>query len=76
MGSWNLLIGLAGNVHAARHYGNYLEPIEDVVWGLGNSQEEAVELYNLFDGIVSFTRSHMRDEWLRSTLDWHGERDV
>jgi len=70
---WRLLIGLASNVHAARHYDGYLRPYEDIIWGWANNSDEARELYNLFDGIVSFTRSHMRDRWLIQTLDWHGE---
>ncbi len=69
---WRLLIGLASNLHASRHYDGYLRPYEDIIWGWANTTEEAYDLYNLFDGIVSFTRSHMRDDWLARTLDWHG----
>lgn len=72
MSPWKLLIGLASNVHAARHYDGYLRPYEDIVWGWANSEGQASELFNLFDGIVSFTKSHMRDEWLVRTFDWHG----
>ena len=70
---WKLLIGLASNLHAARHYSGYLRPYEDIIWGWENTQEQNRQLYNLFDGIISFTRSHMRDPWLRKTLDWHGD---
>ena len=69
---WRLLIGLASNVHAARHYDGYLRPYEEIVWGWAGTDEQVKNLYNLFDGIVSFTRSHMRDDWLSRTLDWHG----
>ena len=72
-GGWTLLIGLASNLHASRHYDGYLRPYEDIIWGWG-SQREARELYNLFDGIVSFTRTHIRDDWLSKTFDWQGER--
>ncbi len=71
-GNWTLLIGLASNVHAARHYEGYLKPYEDIIWGWGEDRA-AGDLYNLFDGIVSFTRSHMRHEWLRQVLDWQEE---
>lgn len=27
-------------------------------------------LYNLFDGIISFTRSDIRDEWIRKLFDF------
>lgn len=69
---WTLLIGLASNLHAARHYSGYLQPYEDIVWGWGKNTEEDKELYNLFDGIISFTQSHMRHDWLKSIFDWHG----
>jgi len=70
---WRLLIGLASNLHAARHYDGYLRPYEDIIWGWGNHCEDTSDLYNLFDGIVSFTRSHMRDGWLSQIFDWHGD---
>lgn len=70
---WTLLIGLASNLHASRHYDGYLKPYENIIWGWG-SQQKTKDLYNLFDGIISFTRSHMRHEWLTTTLDWQGER--
>ncbi len=73
---WRLLIGLASNLHAARHYDSYLQPYEDIVWGWANTTEEAQNIFNLFDGIVSFTRSHMRDEWFLNTIDWHGTSDA
>ena len=69
---WKLLIGLASNLHASRHYYGYLRPYEDIIWGWGNGTQEARELYNLFDGIISFTKSHVRHGWLATTLDWHG----
>lgn len=73
---WKLLIGLASNLHAARHYDGYLRPYEDIIWGWDGVGEDARTLHNLFDGIVSFSRSHMRDPWLVATLDWHGGSDV
>lgn len=72
---WRLLIGLASNLHAARHYDGYLRPYEDIIWGWAENSGRPNDLYNLFDGIVSFTRSHMRDEWLAQTLDWRGDSD-
>ena len=67
---WRICIGLASNVHAARHYEDYLRPYEDIVWGWSTPDTAHTELYNLFDGIVSFTRSHIRDQWLACLLDW------
>jgi hypothetical protein len=71
-GGWTLLIGLASNLHASRHYTGYLKPYEDIIWGWGK-QKNARELYNLFDGIISLTKSHIRHDWLSHTLDWEGD---
>ena len=70
---WTVMIGIASNLHAARHYDGYLKPYEDIIWGWSRSEGNPRELYNLFDGIVSFTRSHIRHDWLSKTLDWHGD---
>jgi len=72
---WTLLIGLASNLHAARHYDDYVRPYENIMWGWANGPHADRELFNLFDGIISFTRSHMRSDWLLRTLDWHGGSD-
>lgn len=44
----------------------------NVVWTVDKTQNAKkagdlppeTEIYNLFDGIVSFTKSHIRDEWI------------
>lgn len=69
-GDWELKIGLASNLHAARHYSSYLSPYQDLVWGWGKEGKAPSDLYNLFDGIISFSWSHTRDKWLRDLIDW------
>ena len=70
--SYHVKTALISNIHAVRHYEAYLQDFQDVVW----AQDETLlaktagelppdkALYNLFDGILSFTRSHSRDEWI------------
>lgn len=70
LGDWGLRIGLASNLHAVRHYAEYLKPIEDVVWGLPKPKRKPKNWFNLFDGIISFSKSHTRDEWIESIVDW------
>ena len=68
---WSISIGLVSNLHAGRHHEEYLQPYEDLVWGWGNSVSDApVTWFNLFDGIVSFSASHTRNEWIRSLMEW------
>ncbi len=69
---------LISNVHAARHSDNYLLALQDIVWTLdksGNARKAAdlppeTLLYNLFDGIISFTETYARDEWLKTTFEF------
>lgn len=78
--SFKVKTGLISNIHAVRHYDDYLTSLEDVVWTLdkfGNKSNPIkkagdippeTEMYNLFDGIISFTESHIRDEWIDRTF--------
>ncbi len=70
--SYQVKTALISNIHAVRHYEAYLQDFQDVVWAQDETRlaKTAGELapdkalYNLFDGILSFTRSHSRDEWI------------
>jgi len=63
---------LISNIHAVKHYSEYLTSLEDVVWTLDKTGQvkkakdlpPEAEIYNLFDGIIAFTESHFRDEWI------------
>lgn len=65
-------------IHAVRHYASYLQDFQDVVWTQDSTclAKRAGELppdkqlYNLFDGILSFTRSHSRDEWISDVFQF------
>lgn len=66
----NIKTALISNVHAVRHHDEYLNCIKDIVWTIDESREirswseidPKAPLYNLFDGIISFTESDIRDE--------------
>jgi hypothetical protein len=75
---WRICIGLVSNIHAVQHYSDYLESIADVVWTktgnniikrAGDLPPDA-EIANLFDGIIAFTSSTIRDEWLKEVLSF------
>ncbi len=67
---------LISNIHAARHYDEYLTSLENIVWTIDKAQKAKkvgdlppeTELYNLFDGIISFTKCHIRDAWIEKNL--------
>lgn len=73
---WNYKIGILSNIHPARHFDVYLKPIKDMIWTitekkevkLANDLEPNTPMYNLFDGIITFTRQYVRDNWISSTL--------
>lgn len=67
---------LISNIHAVRHYNDYLHSLEDVVWLIDTGKKakkvgdlpDDMDVYNLFDGIITFTQSHIRDEWIEENL--------
>lgn len=69
---------LLSNIHAVRHYDEYLLELQDIVWTLdetGKAKKAAdlppeKEIYNLFDGIITFTNSYVRDEWISRNLQF------
>ena len=75
---YNVKTALISNIHAVRHYDEYLLPLQDVVWTLdekgtakkvGDLPDEK-PIYNLFDGIISFTRNVARDEWIKGVFEF------
>ena len=70
--SYRVKTALISNIHAVRHYEAYLQDFQDVIWTQDETRmakkagelPPGKDLYNLFDGILSFTRSHSRDEWI------------
>lgn len=69
---------IISNIHAVRHYGEYLLSVRDVIWSLDKScsvtraqqLDPNTPIYNLFDGILSFTRSEIRDAWIADIFDF------
>ena len=75
-GVWDYKVGLLSNIHAARHFDEYLESIKDIIWTIDATgkakriSDLAADLpvYNLFDGLIAFTRTISRDEWISSVF--------
>jgi hypothetical protein len=71
---WDYKVGIISNLHPSRHFEEYLSSLKDIVWtndltgrakvigDLPNDQK----VFNLFDGIIAFTKTNSRDEWLDS----------
>ena len=65
----NIKTALISNIHAVRHHDEYLKCIKDIIWTIDESRKirswseinPDAPLYNLFDGIISFTESDIRD---------------
>lgn len=73
-------VGIVSNAHAARHHYEYVQPIQDVMW-LKTAQTDVATvddlpagtpLHNLYDGIITFTKSFTRDGWLQQIFDFNG----
>jgi hypothetical protein len=75
---WAYKVGLISNIHAARHFNEYLEPIRDIIWTLDKTGKAKLvsdlpskqAVYNLFDGIVTLTSVISRDEWINSIFNF------
>ena len=71
-GRFTVKTALVSNIHAVRHYKEYLTSLEDIIWTIDESGQARkagdlppeTKVFNLFDGIISFTGSHIRDTWL------------
>jgi hypothetical protein len=80
--NWQITVGLVSNIHAVQHFSDYLASIADVVWTKTASKavKRAADLppdadiANLFDGIVSFTSSTIRDEWLKKIFSFESAK--
>ena len=72
----NIKTAIISNLPALRHYDEYLLTIKDIVWTISKdiymkswSELPAdTPVYNLFDGIISLTKSDVRDPWIKELL--------
>lgn len=73
---WQCKVGILSNIHPARHFNAYLKPIKDLVWTITGSVnieyakdlDPNLPMYNLFDGIITFTDNYIRDSWIMDNL--------
>ena len=74
---WDCKVGIISNIHPARHFNVYLKPIKDLIWTIGNEKSIKIAsdldpntpMYNLFDGVITFTDNYIRDPWLSDNLN-------
>lgn len=67
-------MGIISNIHAVRHFEDYLKPLVDIVWTRENSRrihtvadlDASKPVFNLFDGIITLTQALSRDDWVSS----------
>jgi len=75
---YSLKVAILSNIHAARHFDNYLAAFKDIVWTrdptgqvkLAKQLPPDTEIYNLFDGIITLTHLLARDDWIRNSFDF------
>lgn len=72
----NVRTAIISNLPAVRHFDEYLLTIKDIVWAISKEPHAATlgdlpphtPIYNLFDGIITLTESHVRDIWVKQIL--------
>jgi hypothetical protein len=70
--------GIVSNIHAVRHFDEYLTSLKDIIWTRETTGQVTTagqlspetELYNLFDGIVALTKTYARDRWVMTVFDF------
>lgn len=73
---WQCKVGILSNIHPARHFSVYLKPIKDLIWTITDNKnvefvkdlDPNLSMYNLFDGIITFTDNYIRDKWIMDNL--------
>ena len=74
---WDYKVAIISNIHAARHFDEYLASLKDIVWTLDSSGRAKKvsdlpldhDIYNLFDGLVALTSTLSRDEWITEMFE-------
>ncbi|MBD1207480.1 MAG: hypothetical protein H9535_03565 [Ignavibacteria bacterium] len=69
---YSLTIALISNIHAIRHYDDYFQPVEDLVWGYDSMRDKG--LFHLYDGLFSFTRKSLKTHWLSTIFAFTDDR--
>jgi hypothetical protein len=72
LSEWDYKVGIISNVHPARHFEEYLQSMQDIVWTNDESGRAIFvkdlpleqKVFNLFDGIIALTKTYSRDEWI------------
>ncbi len=73
---------LLSNVHAIRRYDEYFLPLKDILWLIDKTRKSDqikdmpidVPLCNLFDGVLAFTESDARDEFVAKLFEMDSVR--
>lgn len=73
---WRYKVGIISNIHPVRHFDVYLKPIKDLIWTITEQKNITVArdlpseqpIFNLFDGIITFTKLYSRDTWVSDIL--------
>jgi hypothetical protein len=76
--TYKIKTALLSNIHAVRHHETYLTALQDIVWTPDSSRQakrvgdlpDEQAMYNLFDGIISFTKNYARDEWIEENFQF------
>ena len=72
LSEWDYKVGIISNIHPARHFEEYLQSMQDIVWTNDESGRASFvkdlpleqKVFNLFDGIIALTKTYSRDEWI------------
>ncbi len=72
------LVGIVSNIHAVRHFDEYIKPLKSIIWTRDETEKVKMasqlppntEMFKLFDGIIALTETIARDSWVETTFDF------
>ncbi len=75
---YQVLTGIVSNIHAIRHFDEYLANFQDVIWTRDKSGkatyaidlQSETPLFNLFDGLIALTQTISRHPWIATVFDF------
>lgn len=83
-GEYSVSVGIVSNIHAARHFHEYIESIKELVWTIDKTTiaqnvkdlDQNLGVFRLFDGLISFSKPLIFDEWLQEIFQFVVKKDA
>lgn len=81
--TYQVKVGILSNIHAARHYDEYVAPLSDMVWATtrqidlqqASDLDPMTPIFRVLDGLIALTKTSTHDKWIRDHFRFLLEED-